>query len=193
MARKVIGVTGGLASGKTTIADMFAEKGAVKIDADAIAHQILENDLAVKQEVIDAFGEEVLTAGSVDRKKLAEKVFFDRKKLNSLSDILHPVVVSRIKEEMRRHEDDVVVIDAPLLIEAGLHEMMDIVIVVFADYETQLKRAADRGFSEETAKSIIAMQMPLAEKVKFADFTIDNSSDDKETVKQGVEKIWQKM
>ena len=193
MARKVIGITGGLASGKTTIADMFVEMGAVKIDADAIAHQILENDPAIKQEVIDAFGEEVLTEGRIDRKKLAEKVFFDKEKLNGLGDILHPAVIRQINEEVSRHEDKVVVIDAPLLIEAGLHEMMDIVIVVFADYETQVKRAADRGFSEKVAKSIITMQMPMTEKVKFADFTIDNSSNDKEAVKQGVEKIWQKM
>ncbi|MGB3057287.1 MAG: dephospho-CoA kinase, partial [Candidatus Omnitrophota bacterium] len=123
----------------------------------------------------------------------AEKVFFDKEKLDELCGILHPAIILRIKEEIKHNKGKAIVVDAPLLIETGLHELMDIVIVVFADYDTQIKRAANRGISEREAKGIITMQMPLTEKVKFADFIIDNNGADIKTVKEGVEEVWQKM
>ncbi|MGB2600290.1 MAG: dephospho-CoA kinase [Candidatus Omnitrophota bacterium] len=189
----VIGITGGLATGKTTVADMFVEKGAVKIDADQISHELLEKDEGVRSEIAEVFEDEAMAGDQIDRRKLAGKVFFDKKKLNKLSSILHPPIIRRIKEKIERNKDKVIVLDAPLLIEADLQDIVDIVIVVFADYETQVKRAADRGISEQEARSIIAMQMPLIEKVKFADFTIDNSDENLQEVKEGVEKIWQKV
>jgi len=191
--RKVIGITGGLATGKTTIADMFVEKGAVKIDADEISHRLLEKDADIRSKVAKLFGEEMLNGGAIDRKKLGDTVFFDKKKLDQLSNILHPAIIRCIKDEIKHYGDQVVVLDAPLLIETGLEDIVDILIVVFTDYETQVKRAANRGISGQEAKNIIAMQMPLTEKVKFADFIIDNSSEDMKTTKEGVDKIWQKV
>jgi dephospho-CoA kinase len=189
----IIGITGGLATGKTTVADMFVERGAVKVDADQISHEILEKDEGVRRAIAEVFEGKAVTGGEIDRRELAGKVFFDKRKLDKLSSILHPPIIRRIKEEIERNKDKVVVLDAPLLIEADLKDIVDILIVVFADYETQVKRAADRGISEQEARNIIAMQMPLTEKVKFADFTIDNSDENLQKVKEGVEKIWQKV
>ena len=134
----------------------------------------------------------MLTGGVIDRKKIAKEVFFDKDKLDALSGMLHPPIIQRIKEEIASQEEGVVVIDAPLLIEADVLDLVDIVVVVTADRQTQVKRAISRGFSEKEALNIIEKQMPLAEKEKFADFIIDNTGDIKIT-KEGVGRIWQKM
>lgn len=192
MSKKIIGVTGGLATGKTTVADMFAAKGALKVDADDIAHELLEEDVDIRRKVIDLFGDDILSGGRIDRRKLAEKVFSDRKKLDDLCGVLHPGIIRRIKEEVERSENPVIVIDAPLLIEAGLHDYVDIVVVVTAQGATQIERARGRGISKEEARRIIDSQMPLLEKTEYADHIIENDTD-METMKEGVEKIWQKM
>ncbi len=190
--RRIIGVTGGLAAGKTTVADMFAAKGAVKIDADEIAHRLLKEDNDVRQKVMDRFGHEILSDGEIDRRKLAKKVFFDRDDLDWLCRIMHPVIIRRIKEEAGRLSEKNIVIDAPLLIEGGLHEFVDIVVVVTAEFETRIKRSKDRGIPEGEARSIIDSQMPLSEKLKFADYTIDNDKS-LDITKKGVDRIWVKM
>ncbi|MFC1480462.1 dephospho-CoA kinase [Candidatus Omnitrophota bacterium] len=192
MSRKIIGITGGLATGKTTVADMFAAKGALKIDADEIAHNVLREDNQTRQGVIELFGDGILTERDIDRRKLAGKVFFDKDKLDNLCRLLHPVIIQRIKEEAGRFPESTVVLDAPLLIEARLNDYVDIVVVVTAKHEDQIKRAKDRGISEEEARSIIEKQMPLSEKLKFADYIIDSDTN-LDKVKEGVEKIWQKM
>jgi dephospho-CoA kinase len=192
MSRKVIGVTGGFCTGKTTVADLFVEKGASKIDADDIAHQLLADDKRIQQRVVELLGEEVLTGGTIDRKKIAKEVFIDKDKLDAFSRILHPPIIERIKEKIVHYGKSVIVIDAPLLIEANVLDLVDIVIVVTAERQTQVERAISRGFSEKEALSIIEKQMPVSEKEKFADFVIDNNSDITIT-KEGVDKIWQKM
>jgi len=190
--QKIIGVTGSLATGKTTVSDMFAAMGAVKVDADEIAHKLLLEDDRIKAEVVELLGSDVLTGGEIDRRKLAGKVFFDNEKLGELCRILHPEILRRIKEQAERFPEETVVVDAPLLIEARLNDYVDIVVVVTAGYETQTKRAQDRGISEEEAGNIIDNQMPLSEKVKFADYVIDNDGD-MEAIKEGVDRIWQRM
>ena len=190
--RVIIGVTGGLATGKTTVADMFAARGAVKIDADEIAHGLLKEDGGIKRKVIALFGKGILADGEIDRRKLAGEVFYDRGKLDMLCRALHPVIIRRIKEQAERFPASTIVVDAPLLIESRLHEYVDVVIVVIAGYETQIKRARDRKISEEEAKNIIDNQMPLSEKVKSADYIIDNDTD-LNTIKEGVDRIWQKI
>lgn len=189
--RKVIGVTGGLATGKTTVSEMFVEKGAHRIDADAIGHKILKENLPVKNEIIDVFGPSILTDDEIDRRKLAEKVFFSRENLDTLCRIMHPVIIKEIKNAVEKSSSNVIVIDAPLLIEVGLHEYVDIVVVVTADYNSQLERAAGRGITEKEARNIIEKQMPLSEKLKFADYIIDNKND-LEMTKKGVEELWKK-
>lgn len=190
--QKIIGVTGSLATGKTTVSKMFAAMGAVKVDADEIAHKLLLEDDRIKSEVVKLLGSDVLTGGEIDRRKLAGKVFFDNEKLAALCRILHPEIIRGIKEQAERFPGETIVVDAPLLIEARLNDYVDIVVVVTAGYETQIKRAQDRGIPEEEAGNIIDNQMPLSEKVKFADYVIDNDGD-MEAIKEGVDKIWQKM
>ena len=191
MKKKIIGITGSLATGKTLATDIFVSLGAERIDADRIAHSLLEEDEEVKAELIKAFGEGILSGGEIDRKKLRETVFLDKEKLKKLSEVTHPVIIERIKKEVASSPKEVVVIDAPLLIEAGLHDYVDIVVVISSSEETQIKRALERGLTEEEARRIIKNQMPLEEKKKFADYVIDND-EEKEKVKEGVKKIWQK-
>ena len=190
--KTIIGVTGGLASGKTAATDLFVDKGAKKIDADQIAHDILQNDEDVKNKIITCFGENVLSDGFVDRRKLAERVFFDKEKLDELCAIIHPEIIRTIKDEIELIEEGVIVIDAPLLLESGLGEYVDITVVVSSGYEIQVERAINRGISEEEAINIIDNQMPLSEKIKCADYIIDNDGNF-DTLKEGVEKIWQRI
>lgn len=190
--RKIIGITGSLATGKTAVTNLFAEKGAKKVDADEIAHEILREDKGVVKEVIELFGEKILTDGKIDRRKLAKEVFFNREKLKRYCLIVHPAIIWRIKEEVERSSDWVIALDAPLLIEAEMNNYVDIVVVVTADEKTQIERAKSRGISEKEAKSIIANQMPLSEKVKFADYIIENSGS-LEALKKGVDEVWQNL
>ncbi|MFH1798931.1 MAG: dephospho-CoA kinase [Candidatus Omnitrophota bacterium] len=191
--RVIIGITGAMASGKTTVADMFVEEGAFKIDADAIAHDILKEDNCIKQEIVDYAGEDVLTNGEIDRRKLAKEVFFNKTKLEQLCRITHPAIIEKIKEMIERTaQESIVVIDAPLLIETGLHECVDVIVVVTATEETQTRRAINRGISEEEFKGAAGSQMALSEKKKFADYVIDTEKKIN-VVKKGVEKIWKEI
>ncbi|MCK4852300.1 MAG: dephospho-CoA kinase [Candidatus Omnitrophica bacterium] len=194
MGRKkiIIGITGGLAAGKTTVAGMLAEKGALKIDADRIGHQILEENKAVRRMIIDSLGKGILSGGDIDRRKLRKKVFSDRKSLEKIERLLHPLIVRRIREEIGCHSEGTILIDAPLLLETGLNKIVDLIVVIKADSEAVTKRAADRGFSEQDAKNIIARQMPLSDKLRLADYVIDNSGNLNRT-KKGVDKLWKRI
>ena len=190
--KRVVGVTGGLATGKTTVACLLSEKGALKIDADAIGHRILQEDNNIKEKIVDLFGEKILTDANIDRVKLRQEVFSDAERLRELNDIMHPAIVACIREKINCFEEGTLLIDAPLLIEAGLREDVDVLIVVTAGHDTQVKRAHDRGLTEEEAMKIIDSQMPLSEKLQFADYVIDNDGDLNKT-KEGVEELWHKM
>ncbi len=181
-----------MASGKTTVADMLAEKGAVKIDVDKIGHELLAKNEDVKQAVITLFGEKILSEGDIDRGKLRKEAFCDEEKLEGLNRLMHPLMIKRVKDEVSRVSEGTLLIDAALLVEMGLNEATDFVVVVTADDAVRVKRAADMGISEEEAKNIIARQMPVSEKLGFADYRIDNNGDPN-TIKKGVNKLWKKM
>ena len=189
--KRIIGVTGGLATGKTTVTDMFVAKGAARIDADEMAHEMLVKNGDLRDKVIGEFGEGILSGGDIDRRKLGHMVFSDRDKLNKLCSIMHPPMIDCIKRQCESLNEKVVILDAPLLIESGLHEYVDVVVVVTAPYEAQIERAIGRGISRCEAANIIKCQMPLSEKVEIADYVIDNGREI-EKIKQGVEEIWQK-
>jgi len=188
----MIGVTGGLATGKTTVAAIFRELGAIVIDADEISHRLLAEDDALKDRVSGLFGRDILVQGEIDRRKLAGRVFSDRRKLDELCGILHPLVISRVRKEASAIQEGVIVLDAPLLLEAGLRGAVDAVVVVAAAEETQVKRAVDRGITESEARAIIDCQMPLAEKKRSADYIIENDNG-MDILKEGVNRIWQKI
>lgn len=186
----IVGLTGGVASGKTAASQFLKEEGAYIIDADQIARELVQPHKPAWNELIRAFGKEILQEdGSIHRKKLAEKVFADPKQRKRLNQILHP----RIKEEMGRRTKEIgqkdpkaiVVIDAPLLVELGDHQEMDKLIVVTSTQTQQIERLKDReGIGPEEAQKILSSQMPLGEKVKLADFVIGNEGSLEETKKR---------
>lgn len=187
----VIGLTGGIASGKTTIAKEFRKMGAVIIDADKISNRLLMNK-AISRRILKAFPSALGCAGGIDKRLLAEAVFCDKRKLEKLCRILHPAVLKGINKDIRRFKNRVAIIDAPLLIESGLDKDMDYVVVVSAARAAQLKRGIKRGFKEVELKKRIKFQMPLKEKIKRADFVLDNNRGLEDSRKQ-VKKIWRKL
>jgi dephospho-CoA kinase len=186
----IVGLTGGVASGKTAASQVLKEEGAYIIDADQIARELVQPQKPAWKELIRAFGKEILHEdGSLHRKKLADKVFAHPKQRKCLNQILHP----RIKEEMDRRTKEIgqkdpeaiVVVDAPLLVELGEHHEMDKLIVVTSTQTQQIERLKDRdGISPEEALRILSSQMPLGEKVKLADFVIGNEGSLEETKKR---------
>lgn len=173
--RRVIGVTGSFSTGKTMAARFAKRYGALVIDADKLVHRIYNEEKSVTRRVREAFGRAVFINGKIDRLKLAKVAFGNRKNLKKLQKIVHPIVIKRIKKEVNRSGKSIVVIDAPLLIEANLHKFVDCVVVVKAAFKTQLLRGRSRGFSKKEILTRRAAQMPLRAKLKFADFIIENN------------------
>lgn len=193
----VAGLTGGIASGKSTVARMFAELGAAVVSADAIAREIVASGMPALDEIRTAFGENViLPDGTLDRRRLGDIVFSDTAKRRQLEEITHP----RIRETMARRIDDAarrgqpVIAETPLLFESDASlALVDVVIVVYISPELQLQRLMARdGLSREEAQARIDAQLPLAEKVMRADFVIDNEGDPASTRSQ-VARIWQEL
>ncbi|CAM3789886.1 dephospho-CoA kinase [Marinicrinis lubricantis] len=192
-----IGLTGGIACGKSTVSSMLVEKGAALVDADRIAREVvLPGEPALKQ-IVDRFGQAVLLEdGSLNRKQLGSIVFADDESRKDLEAILHPTIRARMKEQMAAYEreipDRLVVVDVPLLYESKLQELFQAVLVVYVPEEVQLKRLMERdGILEKDAMNRIKSQMPIEEKKKKADLYIDNSGSMEQT-KQQVDLFWQK-
>ncbi len=175
---KVIGLTGGIGSGKSTVSWFLAELGAVIIDADKVGHKALKSDKDIRYAVEAAFGGEIMTArGEIDRKKLGNIVFGDLNCLSRLNQIMHYRMYGMVKaelEEYRRRGVEVVVLEAPLLIEAGWTSLADEVWVTVAAQSTVLKRLREKpGLSEKESLARIHCQLPSEERVKHADMVID--------------------
>lgn len=193
----VVGLTGGIASGKSTVSAMFRELGAHIIDYDEIAREVVRPDLPAWKGIVREFGEGILKPDrTIDREKLGRIVFDEPGKLQRLNAIVHPQVFAeadrRLEEIHRRKPDAVVIKDVPLLIETQIHRTVDRVIVVAAKGENQLERLAGRGLSEEDARKRIAAQMPIQEKERFADFIIRNDGPIEDTRRQ-VETIFRRL
>jgi len=190
----VIGLTGGILTGKSTVTGMLAEKGAAIIDADKIGHKAYQPQTTVWREVVDAFGDGILKeSGEIDRKKLAEIVFSDPKALARLNGIMHPNMHSMIGEEIERlrvEGIDLVVLEAAVLIEANWTDLVDKVWVTAAPEETAVKRLKDRGgLTEEQARARIRSQLSAKERAEHADVIIDTDCELSE-VRAKVEKLW---
>ncbi|HHK5547031.1 TPA: dephospho-CoA kinase [Bacillus thuringiensis] len=175
----VIGLTGGIASGKSTVSEMFRELSIPVIDADVIAREVVEQGKPAYNKIVELFGAEVLQQdGELDRPRLGSIVFYNEEKRLQLNKIVHPAV----REEMNRQKEmyikegvQAVVLDIPLLFESKLTSLVDRILVVAVKPHTQLERLMKRNnFSEEEATARIQSQMPLEEKVKNADEVINN-------------------
>ena len=189
----IVGLTGGVASGKTTVSQVLKEEGAYIIDADQIARDLVQPHQPAWNELIRTFGKEILQGdGSIDRKKLADKVFADPNQRKLLEQILHPLITEemdrRTRELRQENPEAIAVIDAPLLIEVGYHRKVDKLIVVISTQTQQIERLKERdGISTEEAMRILASQIPLEEKAKLADYVIRNEgslADARERVKE---------
>jgi dephospho-CoA kinase len=190
----VIGLTGGILSGKSTIAQMLAEKGAAVIDADKLAHEAYKPDTKLNQELVDEFGPDIRKAdGSIDRKKVSLIVFEDEKALARLNAIVHPRMKEMARGEIERLKKKsvrVVVLEAALLIEAGWTDLVNEVWVALAPPDVAVQRLKERGgLSEDEARARIQAQLPPAKRAKHADVII-NTDCDKSEVRAQVDKLW---
>lgn len=198
MKRKlVVGLTGGIACGKTTVANIFRSFGAYVIDADLVGHQLLREDPRIKKQLVSAFGECILNdKGEIDRSKLSRIVFDNPDYLCLLNSLVHPSIIelinSKINQVLSSVENKIVVLDAALLIELNMMYMVDSVVLVYAEEDVQLRRLAERGLSQEDAEKRIRSQKPLREKIRFADFVIHNSGLLSDTTRQA-KQVWKSL
>lgn len=170
----IVGITGSFGTGKTTVAKIFKRLGAKLIDADKIAHEFISPSR---------------------RRELAEIIFKKKAYLELICKILHPLIITRIKKELKKlnPKKNIIVIDAPLLIETGLHRIVDYLVVVKTKRSIQIERLKNkRGFKEEDILRRIKFQMPLKKKISLADFVIDNNCSIADTKKQVIS-IWKKL
>ena len=193
---RIIGLTGGIGSGKSTVAQFLAELGAVVIDTDKIGHQLLAES-AVRRSIIDSFGEHIVAAGGgIDRKCLAEIVFSSPQARKKLEDILHPAILDSVKRqigELERQGIRVVVLEVPLLIEAGWLPYVDEVWVTTAPRSTVLRRLKEnKGIPEQETLARINSQLSTEERVKHADVIIDTDCPFEE-LKPKVQGPWQRV
>jgi dephospho-CoA kinase len=194
----LIGLTGGIASGKSIVAEMFQNLGAHIIDADRIGREIMIPGTDAYERVVNAFGREILKDDlTIDRKKLGGIVFENPEKLRLLNECTHPFIfreMARQVEKIRENNPDaLIIIDVPLLIETNIQNIFDKIIVVYSDETAQMKRLNERdGLSDTEARKRISSQMPLTEKIKYADFVIYNDEGLENTRKQ-VEEIYKKL
>ena len=173
----ILGITGGFGSGKTAVARIFSSFGAKLINADKIAHRVINPGSKAYKKIVATFGRGILKQDrEVDRQKLAGIVFNNKNSLKRLNNIVHPEVIRIIKNEIKVSRAKVIVLDAPLLLEAGLEELVDKLIVIKITKDGQFKRIQNKTFlSKADILKRIASQIPLRVKARLADFVIDNS------------------
>ncbi|MDQ5984646.1 MAG: Dephospho-CoA kinase [Syntrophus sp. SKADARSKE-3] len=193
-----VGLTGGIASGKSTVASMLVEKGAVHIDFDILAHEVQRPGEPAWQAIVDCFGRTVLNDdGTVNRECLGAIVFQDREKLDFLGRIVHPAVLEnwrhRLDQIERSQPAAIVLSDIPLLMERGMEPLFDLVVLVFIPPAEQIRRLMARnGYSEEEASLRLASQLPIEEKIRRADLTLRNEGTLEET-RLLVDDLWREL
>lgn len=172
----IVGLTGGIASGKSTVSNLFRKYGIEIVDADKVAKEVSEKKESIEK-ISNIFGKDILDSdGKIIREKLREKAFKNRELLQELNKIIHPQVMEYFKRKKEENsKDEILIFDIPLLYEAKMEYLCDKIIVVGIDVQKQIRRVVARdGSSEELAKKIIFNQMPLDEKIKKADIVIMN-------------------
>lgn len=194
----LLAVTGGIASGKSTVADMFAKLGAPIIDFDRLSRVVVEPDKPAWREIIGYFGKDIaLPDGHIDRKKLAQIVFQNTEKRKKLESFVHPRIfaefVKKLKELSLKAENKIVQVVVPLLFEANMQHLFHKILLVYIPPEMQIKRLMKRDhISRDLATKMLAAQWPIDQKRRLADFLVDNSGPLAETEKQ-VQEIWETL
>lgn len=196
----IVGLTGGIVGGKSTVASMFRDLGAKIVDVDKLGHSIILPHRPAWIKIVKLFGKDILRNDlTIDREKLGKIVFTNSTLLKKLNKITHPEIIRLIKKEINlaknktHSQEKILIIDAALIYEAKIDKLMDNIIVVYINKDEQVKRLVKRNnLSKEEALQRIKSQMSMKEKVKIAGYVIDNSNSLDETKKQ-VEKIWKKL
>ena len=184
-----VGLTGGIASGKSTVASMLRERGCLVLEMDPIGHELLRSGEAAYDAVLREFGRDVLGVdGAIDRGKLGEVVFADAAKRERLNAIQHPLILERVRQWFAKLDQpggpEFAVTEAALILESGYNKELDRIVVCWCRAEQQISRLEDRGFSREQAQARLTAQMPIDEKRKLADDVIDCSKSLQETDRQ---------
>jgi dephospho-CoA kinase len=177
--KMIIGLTGGIGTGKSTVSAMLKAKGIMVIDSDQIAREVVEPGSKALAQIVAHFGQEVLLPdGRLNRKALGVRVFGNEEERKRLMEITHPAIFAETEKrisEAKKNGEALIVLDSPLLIETGRYKQTDLVVLVYADEETQLQRIMSRdNLTEEEARYRINAQMPIDEKRQYADIIIDN-------------------
>ncbi len=190
--KKVVGLTGGIATGKTLVSGFFEDLGAIVVDADRIAREVVEKGNPVLKEIEKHFGREVLLPdGSLNRKRLREIIINSQEKRKLLNSIIHPAIIERENQLVSKISEGIVIVDAALLIESGSYKRFKEIILVYAPFDAQVERLMKRdGMSREDAIKFVKTQMDIEEKKKYATYTIDNSNGVEYTKKQ-VRKLYE--
>ncbi|RMA96030.1 dephospho-CoA kinase [Hydrogenothermus marinus] len=191
-----IGLTGSIGTGKTTVSEIFEDFGAYVIDADKVVHKLLKRK-DIKEKLSKVLGNNIFDKnGEIDKKKVADIIFKNPEKKKKIESIIHPEVRKEIKrfiEEVERKDKNAVIIaEIPLLIESKLYKDYDKVIVVYSPKEIQLERLIKKGFSKEEALARINSQMPIEEKLKYADIVIENTGSIEE-LKEKIKKVFEDL
>jgi dephospho-CoA kinase len=192
-----VGLTGGIACGKTVVRKLLAERGAFTLDADTLVHELLGPGTPLSRRVGEEFGEgHLLPDGSVDRKKLGALVFADSEARQRLNALVHPEVVARIGQLLdgaERRGERLAIVDAALMIETGSYRGYDRIIVVHCPRSLQIRRLVERdGLTREEAERRVAAQMPVEDKKRFAHYLIDTAGTLEQTKKQ-VQAVWEQL
>ncbi len=194
---KVIGLTGGISSGKSTVSKFLAHLGAVVIDADKVGHEVFKPGTKAWQEVVDAFGQGIISAdGTIDRRKLGEIVFSNPGARAKLNQVMHPLIYEQVKsrmEEYGRKGAAIIIVEAPLLLEVGWKSLVDEVWVTSASEATVIKRLKEqKGLPEAQSLARVRAQLTDEERIRQADVVIDTDCALDE-LKERVEALWRKL
>jgi len=204
----IVGLTGGISSGKSTVLEIFRRLGSKTIDADRISHQLARPGTQVLGEIARKFGKEVLNRnGRLNRKRLAGVIFGDRRKRRLLNKIMHPRIIAEIESKIERFQEmekrarlrgdyrkrNILVIDIPLLFEAKLEYLVDKIVLVYVPRQVQIERLRrDSNFTFREAKARLDAQIPLYRKRKYADYIIDGNLH-LDGLKKQVESVWKEL
>ncbi len=189
---KLIGLTGHIATGKTTVLNIFKKLGYPTISCDDVYHYLLKTDNTLKNKLVANFGKEILEGDEISTKKLASIATSSKKNLMLLEKITHPIIlkyVFRQIKELKKSQPAIIVVDVPLLFEKKLHKKFDYVIAVACSKKTQTKRLKKRKVDKKVLKILLSRQLPLSKKIKLSDFTIHNNNLPKKQLEEEVKKI----
>ena len=189
-----VGLTGGIGAGKSTVADLFSQKGAVVIRSDELARQVIEPQTTGFQQVIARFGKDFVNSeGYIDRAKLAQIVFQDDAALKDLENIIHPLVRSKTNQIIDQHTSETIIVnEIPLLLEKKMESLFDFLVIVISSEKNRLERLSQRGLTTEQATARMAKQVSDDERKAAADFLIVNDGN-LDQLEADVEKIWQTL